>query len=93
LSLALYLEAGIRGIELGSVAFAYEDPQSGELHRPRLELVRLAIPRRTYTQSHMDVIVDAFERILTQRDMLPGYRILEAPRLLRHFLAKFEPIV
>jgi tryptophanase len=93
LSLALYLEAGIRGIELGSVAFAYEDPQSGELHRPRLELVRLAIPRRTYTQSHMDVIVDAFERILMQRDMLPGYRILEAPRLLRHFLAKFEPIV
>ena len=92
LSVSLYLEGGIRGVELGSVAFAHEDPETREIHRPPLELVRLAIPRRMYTQSHMDVIVEAFERVMATCDSLPGYRIVEAPRLLRHFLAKFEPI-
>lgn len=92
LAVALYLEAGIRGVELGSVMFAYEDPETGEVSRPPLELVRLALPRRVYTQSHMDYVASAFEGLAGTRDSLKGYRIVEAPSLLRHFLAKFEPL-
>lgn len=92
LAVALYQEGGIRAVELGSVAFAHEDPDTGEIERPPLELVRLAIPRRTYTRSHMDYVVDVFQRVMDQKASLPGYRITDAPRLLRHFLAKFEPI-
>jgi tryptophanase len=92
LAVALYLEGGIRAVELGSVAFAHEDPATGEIERPALELVRMAIPRRTYTRSHMDYVVDVVKRVMDQKNSLPGYRITDAPRLLRHFLAKFEPI-
>jgi tryptophanase len=92
LAIALYLEGGIRGVELGSVAFAHKDPESGEIQRPPLELVRLAIPRRMYTRSHMDYVVEVLDRLREIKGELPGYRITEAPKLLRHFLAKFEPI-
>jgi tryptophanase len=92
LSLALYLEGGIRASELGSVMFAYTDPQTGEQRFPALELVRLAIPRRVYTQAHIDFVVDTLRRIGAQRESLPGYRITYAPKLLRHFTARFEPI-
>jgi tryptophanase len=92
LAVELYLTGGIRGVELGSVAFSYEDPQTGEMHYPLMELVRLAIPRRMYTQAHMDFVLDCFEEIAVRRETLPGYQITYAPTLLRHFTARFEPI-
>ncbi|MFP3855173.1 MAG: tryptophanase, partial [Anaerolineales bacterium] len=92
LSAALYLEGGIRGVELGSVAFAHEDPETGEIKRPPLELVRLAIPRRTYTQAHMDFVVQIFSGIMDMKESIGGYRIAKAPKLLRHFLAEFKPV-
>lgn len=92
LAVELYREGGIRAVEIGSVAFAYTDPETGEEHVPLLELVRLAIPRRMYTQAHMDWVVEAAGRIATRKDELPGYRITYAPELLRHFTAVFEPI-
>jgi tryptophanase len=92
LAVELYLEGGIRGIELGSVAFAYEDEETGEMHLPLMELVRMAIPRRMYTQAHMDFVIQTYIRIKDRRDQIGGYRIVEAPRLLRHFTAKFEPV-
>ena len=92
LSVALYEEGGVRGVELGSVAFGYEDPETGELTAPQLELVRLAIPRRVYTQAHLDFVIACLVRIRDRRSELPGYQITEAPRLLRHFTAHFEPL-
>lgn len=88
----LYREGGIRGVEIGSVAFAYTDPDTGEQHHPLLELVRLALPRRMYTQAHMDWVVKAAGRIAARKEELRGYRITYAPELLRHFTAVFEPI-
>jgi tryptophanase len=92
LAVELYREGGIRGVELGSVAFAYTDPETGEEHVPLLELVRLAIPRRMYTQAHMDWVIEAAGRIAERKDDLRGYHITYAPQLLRHFTAVFEPI-
>jgi len=92
LAVELYREGGVRGVELGSVAFAYPDPETGKMIHPKLELVRLAIPRRVYTQTHMDYVAKTLKKIATRKDSLPGYRIIYAPELLRHFTAKFEPI-
>lgn len=92
LAAALYLEGGIRGVEIGSVMFAYPDPDSGEMIYPKLELVRLAIPRRTYTRSHFDYIVEILNSLAGKREQIRGYRIVYAPPLLRHFTARFEPL-
>jgi tryptophanase len=81
---ALYREAGIRSVEVGSVMFG-----SGG-RRPDLELVRLAIPRRVYTQSHVDYVVEAAERVYARRRELTGLRMTYEPPFLRHFTAKFE---
>ncbi len=92
LSAALYLEGGIRGVEIGSVMFAYPDPVSGEMIYPKLELVRLAIPRRVYTQAHMDYVIDTLGALAKKADNLKGFRLQYAPRLMRHFTCTFEPL-
>jgi tryptophanase len=89
---ALYVEGGVRGVEIGSVAFAREDPATGEVIYPDLELVRLAIPRRVYTQSHLDFVVEVCRRIYGRRDEIRGLRYTYAPQLLRHFTARFAPL-
>jgi tryptophanase len=88
----MYRSGGIRSVELGSVAFAYPDPDSGEMHFPEMELVRLALPRRTYTQSHLDYVVNVLKNIAAKKESLSGYRILKAPKLMRHFTATFESV-
>jgi tyrosine phenol-lyase len=92
LTCALYLEGGVRGVEIGSVMFAREDPQTGEMCYPELELVRLAIPRRVYTQAHLDRVVETCRRIYAQRDEVRGLRYTYAPAFLRHFTACFESL-
>ncbi len=92
LSAELYLEGGIRSVEIGSVMFAYPDPQTGKTIYPQMELVRLAIPRRVYTQSHLDYVVAVLRKINKRKETVCGYRITYAPTLLRHFTAQFEPV-
>jgi tyrosine phenol-lyase len=89
---ALYRHAGIRSVEIGSVMFGAVDPDTGESARPPLELVRLAIPRRVYTQSHIDYVIEATLEVFAQREHIRGLRITEAPQVLRHFTAKFAEI-
>ncbi len=90
LTIELYRQGGIRACEIGSVMFAYPDPQTGDMQYPALELVRLAIPRRVYTQSHLDYVVRIAARIARQKDKLRGFRFTYAPEFLRHFTARFE---
>jgi tryptophanase len=92
LTVELYREGGIRGCEIGSVMFACLDPDTGIWHYPKLELLRLAIPRRTYTQSHMDYVADSLAKIQCRADSLRGYQFTYAPELLRHFTARFAPL-
>ena len=92
LAVGMYLEGGIRACEIGSVMFAHPDPETGEIIYPKLELVRLAIPRRVYTQSHLNYVAEILGRIAKRAKTLPGYRFTYAPELLRHFTARFEPI-
>ncbi len=92
LCVELYIEGGIRTVEIGSVMFAHIDPATGETVYPQLELVRLAIPRRVYTQSHLDYVVDVFSKITGRKDNVKGLTITYAPELLRHFTARFEPL-
>ena len=92
LAAALYLQGGIRAVEIGSVMFAHTDPASGEMVYPQLELVRLALPRRVYTQSHLDYVGEIFTEISEDKHNLRGYKITYAPPLMRHFTAKFEPL-
>lgn len=92
LSVELYREGGIRAVEIGSVMFAHPDPDTGQMQYPSLELVRLAIPRRMYTQSHLDYVVETLQHIAARRAQVCGYRFTYAPELLRHFTARFEPL-
>jgi tryptophanase len=92
LTMELYLEGGIRGCEIGSVMFAHPDPETGRTIYPRLELVRLAIPRRVYTQAHLDYVAETISRINSRKDDLRGFKFTYAPKLLRHFTARFAPL-
>ena len=92
LACALYLEGGIRACEIGSVMFGRDDPGTGEFQPARLEMVRLAIPRRVYTQSHMDYVVECVGEMFARRDAIRGVRIAWEPPILRHFTARFEPL-
>ena len=92
LTVALYREAGIRAVEIGSVMFGNTDEETGEERAAAHELVRLAIPRRVYTQSHIDYVVEAIVNVFGARETLRGYRIIEQPPFLRHFSAKFAPL-
>lgn len=92
LCVELYLEGGIRSVEIGSVMFAHLDTNTGKMVYPKLELVRLAIPRRVYTQSHLDYVADTLVGISARKDSVRGLKITCAPELLRHFTARFEPL-
>jgi tryptophanase len=90
LAVALYETGGIRSCEIGTVMFGRQ-PDGSE--RPAdMDLVRLAIPRRTYTQSHIDYVIAVCGEVATHAGALPGYRIVVEPPALRHFTARFEPV-
>ena len=90
LAVALYEVGGVRGCEIGTVMFGLHP--DGTEHPSAMDLVRLAIPRRTYTQSHIDYVVEVCEEVVRRAPDLPGYRIVEQPAALRHFTARFEPV-
>ena len=89
LAAELYLESGIRGMERGIVS-AGRNPETGDHNRPRLELTRLAIPRRVYTQAHMDIVAEAVEALYAERDSAKGLVMTYEPRYLRFFQARFD---
>jgi tryptophanase len=92
LSVELYLEGGIRSVEIGSVTFAKKDSVTGEVTYPKMELVRLAIPRRVYSKNHIDYIVDTIRKLYRRREGIRGFKIIREAPVLRHFTAEFEPI-
>jgi len=87
----LYLEGGIRSCEIGSLMFGKYD-EKGKLIPAPLELVRLAIPRRVYTQSHIEYVIEVFEKLMLNKEKAFGIKILEEPKFLRHFTAKMQAI-
>ncbi len=91
LSAAIYVETGVRAMERGNIS-AGRDPVTGKNRRPKLELVRLTIPRRVYTQSHLDYAAEGIINLYQRRDQIPGYRFVFEPKQLRFFQARFEPM-
>lgn len=87
----LYKKGGIRSVEIGSVMFGKYDEHK-KLIPAKMELVRMAIPRRVYTQSHIDYVAEIFDEIVADRNNVKGYKIIEEPEFLRHFTAKFQPL-
>jgi tyrosine phenol-lyase len=95
LTVALYIEGGIRVVEIGSLMFGSEDPKTGKLIPASRELVRMAIPRRVYTNSHMDYVADVAERIARNKSSITGFQIVKESEFLRHFtceLAVAKPV-
>jgi tyrosine phenol-lyase len=90
LAVSLYLESGIRGVEIGTLMFGGIDPETGTERTARLELVRLAVPRRVYTTMHMNYVAQAILDIHADRDSLRGMRLLQEPPFLRHFSATLD---
>jgi tryptophanase len=88
----LYREAGIRAVEIGTVMFGRRDPETGRQTPAERELVRLALPRRVYTQSHVDYVVEAILDVWRRNETVSGLRIAEEAPRLRHFTARFEPL-
>jgi len=91
LAAALYVDSGVRSMERGIVS-AGRDPKTGENRHPKLELVRLTIPRRVYTDRHMDVVAHSVKHLWEHRDSIPGLRMVYEPPTLRFFTARFEPL-
>ncbi|MDH3730461.1 MAG: tryptophanase [Acidimicrobiia bacterium] len=91
LAIELYRNGGVRGVEIGSVMFG-KTLEDGTEEPAKMELVRLAIPRRTYTQSHIDYVAEVIIDVASSARELVGYRITEQPQWLRHFTARFEPV-
>ena len=87
---ALYLEGGIRSCEIGSIMFGKTDPDTGKHIAPTMELVRLAFPRRVYTQSHFDYVLEVIKEVFKKRDTLKGFHFTYEAPFLRHFTAQFE---
>ncbi|HEX5948809.1 MAG TPA: tryptophanase, partial [Actinomycetota bacterium] len=92
LAAALYLAGGVRGAGLGGLAFRDVDPVSGEIRLPPWEYLRLAIPRRVYTDNHLAYVAEIAESVWRKRDEVEGLKALEIPTELPHFTARFEPI-
>jgi tryptophanase len=90
LAVALFVEGGIRGCEIGTLMFG-RHPDGTETPAA-MDLVRLAIPRRTYTQSHMDYVIEVVTAVAAESKSLRGFRIIDEPPQLRHFTARLEPI-
>ena len=89
-AVALYRAGGVRGCEIGTVMFGRRP--DGTEHSAAMDLVRLAIPRRTYTQSHIDYVIEVCQQVAAHAADLGGYRIVDEPPQLRHFTARFEPL-
>ena len=85
---ALFIEGGVRAVEIGTVMFGMHPDGTETAHS--MDLVRLAIPRRVYTQSHLDYVAEVVLAVAARRESFRGWRITEAPRALRHFSARFE---
>jgi len=92
LTCALYLEGGVRGVEIGSLMFEGTDPDTGEPTHPAMELVRLAVPRRVYTETHLAFVADCCARLKENSERLRGLRIVKQAPVLRHFTAVLEPV-
>ncbi len=88
----MYVEGGIRAVEIGTVMFGHRDPGTGEETASKMELVRLAMPRRVYTQSHVDYMVEAIVNVWERREEVGGFRFTYQAPVLRHFTAEFEPL-
>lgn len=91
LAAQLYLDSGVRAMERGIVS-AGREPQTGDNRQPALELTRLAIPRRVYTQAHMDVVAEAVKTVYSTREQTQGLKMVYEPKYLRFFQARFEPL-
>lgn len=92
LACAFYEEGGIRGVEIGTLMFGGEDPETHEERAAPLELLRLAIPRRVYTKSHIDYVLEVAEGVAARRESIAGFKIVEESPHLRHFTARLAPV-
>lgn len=92
MAVELYIESGVRGVELGTSCFGETDGKTGKMILPKLDLLRLAIPRRVYTNDHMDYVADSVIKIYKRRKKVKGLKRVYAPPLLGHFLSKFERV-
>lgn len=89
---ALYVEAGVRAVEIGSLMFEHRDPDTGKLVPPEMELVRLAVPRRVYTHTQLDYVADACAKVMALGERLNGLEVTWEPPSLRHFTAQLRPV-